>query len=1387
MLAAHMHHEPEPFFGAEYFAKLQTQLLSIPVQQLAESDGSWIRNIGFSIEATIMHAARRTEALERLNGELDQASQNGDVEASRLRMYCAQTLGTCALTHDVWQAMSQMAFTVFHIMPWSIQMINSDESNWIARMTEHYSNWLQIVQQILENHGTTLCRRLPTVIEDPATRQFRWGVPTLHAVISTEVLRNIMLRRTLVWNKQSSNDAAEEEMRLEQREQAVLGTVISKDASAVYGMMSEQHCLLQVAYACSGGAPAPASSTVPGTAECLHTSMQRACYGLAPILGFEEQALTQAMDMHKLVECIADMKTTAQQLYHAPLYEKYPPKAGLAPSYAKQMLLRTATALFNMGCPWAQSAESLAPANVPDISQAAAAHLAQALRQTAVLCDIYSLSTTYIDGSWLCTATGQLLQQPFVWQPFADDLAHILSGDIPTPGGSPTPEKALATGIEWLCEFAECISTADKQTQVQTQCEAAIDCVLAFYANDTKSLCALAELVPLTAWQAMGKAQCGTTTVAAVVWASVWRFGINSGINADSWQRAVALCCPGSAFLAYIVVHMCLEATQQLVTGSGDVWLAKLNQQGVSALRHVERTLTYAGRDVWSKDDLAFTPLLYTQNEAAEQAIQKQLAGAVRLLESETQAAWAQQLGLDAAQLSLTEADMRRTACLINEYVHGAAELLELLPQLLAPTSNSNVFEVPGILAKLPPIEASGTSGFNVEAAVRQWRRGVTQLTFLQARHDIQALVEHSYPSNAKLRLDTVLVPFMQAEPVAGVELVIGAIADFMWRRQIVYARRAGPFYAIRAMFAMAEPGPAAMRVLLLLTALRYGNSMRDTPIHMWLTDCLDTAPLDVVNAYFTHLLDSPSPVFAAELPVEPDWALKAHAVVKLWAGDRRLRSRPLVTAVCVAVVRHVLQCEEWTQQWQKWMPVIRDVLSMLFLRTDPPATDIVRQMLASNAAATRADFRLLQLLTDTLEIGSHDDLAFADSRDWFLIHVLDPVLEALPGPAARTLLADMLASSDALGKLIPWLDVAASLVQNVPLGHGCPVAMDPEQAKKHFVGYLSPLARVLLAIGNFIEAREEQAASEQFDWTWLQGLLSGYLDTCTGDAQLDAIDALLDVYTFCSVEKLRETITGVFTSQRKLAPAAIQRTFGRRPLDVFTLHSLRPQLQSSLPPLTPLSGDGEAPFRPGAEIYPLVSAVLQTALQDYEPQIVASWIEKQLWEISEEPDVRRHLIALKPRLIPKEHRPAASDKRMSQETVLQTTSASLHISTESQASAAAYALDRSVYLLGLLVSRSDSALYGALAARLAQSRVLLHVLMVAVGDSMRQFATLAATRELLTSLWAASNNGSSQVDGISVERVWSGVNFYTLAQRLNSQLTEEFTTWSDVQALPSK
>ncbi|KAJ2481406.1 hypothetical protein EV174_003474, partial [Coemansia sp. RSA 2320] len=183
-------HESDPFFAADYFEKLRVQLLSTPISQLASSDGSWIRNIGFSIEATIMQASRRADALEKLE-ELTKADEaRGGYDMARIRIYCAHVLGSGTLATRHWESIARTVFTMFYILPCSTKtMIRPTPDNGaanepfhlhMAQLVMHYSTWLQIVLQVVENHGPAMCRRMPTVVEDPTTKQFKWGIPTLH-------------------------------------------------------------------------------------------------------------------------------------------------------------------------------------------------------------------------------------------------------------------------------------------------------------------------------------------------------------------------------------------------------------------------------------------------------------------------------------------------------------------------------------------------------------------------------------------------------------------------------------------------------------------------------------------------------------------------------------------------------------------------------------------------------------------------------------------------------------------------------------------------------------------------------------------------------------------------------------------------------------------------------------------------------------------------------------------------------------------------------------------------------------------------------------------------------------------------------------------------------
>ncbi|KAJ2818725.1 hypothetical protein IWW50_005714, partial [Coemansia erecta] len=121
-------HEHEPFFAAAYFDKLRERLLAMSVGELAESDGSWVRNVGFSVEATIMQAVQRMDALARLDSE---QAQGGD--GSRVRVYCTHVLGSGTLAADVWQALARVVFAMFHVLPCTTRVLADTDAAMDAR------------------------------------------------------------------------------------------------------------------------------------------------------------------------------------------------------------------------------------------------------------------------------------------------------------------------------------------------------------------------------------------------------------------------------------------------------------------------------------------------------------------------------------------------------------------------------------------------------------------------------------------------------------------------------------------------------------------------------------------------------------------------------------------------------------------------------------------------------------------------------------------------------------------------------------------------------------------------------------------------------------------------------------------------------------------------------------------------------------------------------------------------------------------------------------------------------------------------------------------------------------------------------------------------------
>ncbi|KAJ2698896.1 hypothetical protein FB645_005493 [Coemansia sp. IMI 203386] len=1627
-------HEADPFFAAEYFEKLRSQVLAMSIQQLAESDGSWVANIGLSIEATVMQATRRIDALEKLEELTKTSEANGGQDMSRIRTYCSHVLASGTLAMHHWVAIARMVFAMFYILPFSTRTVvgpdrgDKDSGSMamdvhVAQLVTHYGSWLRVVDQIIENHGSTLCRRMPLVIADPATQQFKWGVPSLHLVATTEILRNILVRRIMLachrqppgseeiaasrvnisWVANSMSINAEEQQ-LENFEKKILSKIVAQDASSVYGMMSEHH-LLQMAEAFTKNTAH--IDAIPGTLECLELSLMHTCHGLAPILGYEEQALTQAMDMHKILDCLRDMKSTALNTCYAPLFGFYPQGASGSISYTELLLLRMATITFNVDQQWGDVANALSPEIIPGISSAQSSHLSKMLRMIAVYFDAFSLDTSepsvdpVTKSIGFGCVTSRLMEYVFMRQASADDLSSIFMNDPRSSAAQrPSTKELLSMGIDWICEFIEFGRSFMTPQLLSTQIAAAVERAMAFFViHDQKAeLMHLLSQIELAQWKTLASAGFSTDkmhngiydSALSVVWSCARRMTATEFprtaaaaplLDSTSWQVAISLSYPSSAFLGYLLLIQCIDVASQIVhTNDAGEMVSRLNKDGIEGLQVVEKMLSTDGSSAWSAlSNPAFTPQLYAGGKAGKELetfARSQLSEAISVLFNSSYASFIQKLGISASSSRFTEADMRMVAIYITSYLENAPDLL---PRLVAmadtssPSSSSgpkqkqpNPFKAANILNRLPPIESQyNSNACDISATVGLWRRNITQLPYASSRTHIQSLIAECYPSNNKHYLEQVIVRFMEAEPLVGVDLVIGSIADHMWKNQIVYSRRSSPFYAIRAMFSLtrvpkdhhpssnatgalpatdsdsnstarelasSKTGPvfnavvggkvrpqagsqsisaaashqhipttaeqtraasasighrpagtsgpatafdfkeddsvsspvACLRILLLLIALRYGNSMTETPIYIWLTDCADHAPISVMRLFFETLLAQEPPKFSSDLPLESDWNRKVFAYISMWANDPQLRPRRVSLAMASAVLCNVLRDggERWADRWSKWSKLIKPSVFQLFSSVKQTAIqrDVVNAMLkvpltlgnddgtSVNLSATRS--HPIYLLTDILNAESErNKLTFANVHDWFLSYIMPQILCVFAeNENAQSILGQLLMSVDNLYSVVPWLDIATSLVQNVPLSRGCPVSMNPAMAKRHFISYVSPLARILFAISSYVEGAADSAEGElsadigtgennneeqlsaksgtdlpvsatdlfsepdhgyedemnvqgEFNWQWLEECLIVYVSGSSNSngnvTNLeDTIDALLDVYTYSSVHGLRQAIENVVVASSlnnsRIADIILSRMFAKRPLDIFTLHSLKPRCPSSMPVFAHSATDGESPFRPGAELFPLTRRLLHLMLGDGQDITrilqVCNLIENCMWIICEEPDIRRNLIALKPRLIPKEQRPAANDTSTSHDTVLQTTSGSLHIPSEAVASAAAYALDRSVYLLGLLVTRSgDTAGTRSLFVALANSRVFLATLMTAVGDSMRQFATLSTTRELLNALWNIADQGNAKIgdDGLSTEQVWTGVNFFTLAQRLNSQLPEEFMTWTQIQSLP--
>ncbi|KAJ2364850.1 hypothetical protein IW150_006375, partial [Coemansia sp. RSA 2607] len=644
------------------------------------------------------------------------------------------------------------------------------------------------------------------------------------------------------------------------------------------------------------------------------------------------------------------------------MYGSYPQGTSAIPQYADLLMLRMATATFNIDQQWGDVAGALSPDKIPDASQALKARLTRVLRITAVFFDLFSLNTSdaVLEPSTsrleFTSVSSRLIEYPFMRHYGVDDLSHMVLDSTQSAALSrPTTNDVIQLMIGWLCEFVQFGHKFMAPQLLPTQIAATIERTILLYVVNNRVAEVLDALskVRLEQWEALANARFGSTadskngygSVLSILWSS------------------------------YLVMIQCTETARKAVrTNSDGSLVVSLTKQGIATLKAIDQMPTADGLKLWTGTlEPLFVPQIYsddTKGKEAQAFAQTGFANSISILSKSSLAEFIQQLGITESALPFTESDMRMVARMLQHYAEDVPEYSPLLADLLVwnqvpaqaqpiEKQSGNPFKVKNIMQRIPPIESqSSKSAFDVAAAVAVWRRNVTQLPYSKSLTYIQELISEGFPSNVRIYLELVIVQFMQADPVVAVDLVIGSVAENMWQKRTIYDRELSPFSAIRAMFAPIETdtvqplalsavvttdatavansnyskarelaqsktGPifnavvggkvrsqqnpqlkqvpttaeqsqaasaemanasitsspnfgegstvaspeACLRILLLLTALRYGKSMSDTPIHIWLTDCLDISPVSTLIPYFKALLKAQSPKFSKDLP----------------------------------------------------------------------------------------------------------------------------------------------------------------------------------------------------------------------------------------------------------------------------------------------------------------------------------------------------------------------------------------------------------------------------------------------------------------------------------------------------------------------------------------
>ena len=714
-----------------------------------------------------------------------------------------------------------------------------------------YDEWMKALLQIINQYPIKIYKSAPAVVEEHGTGCFTRGLPTLHSIVTTETLRNLLLRRMFFvksamltpiqfsTSQQLSPQADAmaislytQEVNRDHLETSLLRSVINGDASNVYAMIIDCHKLLQIYYQLNRRQHGLESQAIEMDIEKRSLlSLKWASGGLAPILGFNEQEFWDSMNMSQLLARLNQIKLLSRNIQLAHV-EFCPSDAKAYPRYLESLLVQTISRLLDLQTISGKSLTTTIEAIIaPSIQNNQWLMVAGKVVQTIVLyADIFTVHTgLFMSTSLTCELTDEhkanlAVPVSTIWEAFAEGLkgtqCAFVSNNDPilfegVPAIMPFVIQTQCTAFrwqlqrfldEWLCAIVHVQSPDNNRTMFAK---------LITSLHHSPSALGNLSFPVLNAQNAVSMVQFSIPGAMYTFFDRMPSSGLTiaPGLlnDNDLWKSNLIYFLSDIPSVAYSLCE-CFHQNSAFLDSSSTL---EIGRDQIHWLTKAEMRLFEAPYDPILSEEYA--PFNSEKDPVVRAAISLLRFGSIDILLECI--GYPKTLTLSSEQI---QGYLKLMEYWASEAVYSSQRLYNAILNSKYPADtplpiSSNPLYTPCLMdAYKPPSDKEQADALSkeIQLGTEKWINQSAQLSYSMFDVYAEQLIFPCYPSVSRFIMDHVLVRYMCLDPIGGTDRIIRLLSHKMLVKKCRYNHRNSPFTTIRSLFYTTPPASSTSRLV---------------------------------------------------------------------------------------------------------------------------------------------------------------------------------------------------------------------------------------------------------------------------------------------------------------------------------------------------------------------------------------------------------------------------------------------------------------------------------------------------------------------------------------------------------------------------------------------